>query len=155
MLYKDHAAFFAACPSPGVLAGIDYSASNVGLAVSDTRQTISNPLTTLKNHGHQKLAQHILDALRDYCPVGFVMGWPTHIDGNECDTCVSIKRFANIMIQKTQKPLLLIDERFTTKIAQSLLAPGNKTLKARAKLVDKIAASLILESALTPLSLQE
>ena len=150
MLYTSKAAFLKACPPPGVVVGIDYSANNVGLAVSDTRQTLCNPLTTLTNHGHQKLLQSMLKALQDYKPAGFVMGWPMHIDGNECDTCPSIKRFASIIIEKTHRPVLLMDERFTTKIAQALLAPGNKTLKAREKLVDKIAASLILEGALTP-----
>lgn len=148
MVYTDKIAFRKISSPPGVLVGIDYSTHSVGVAVSDHKQTLSSPLTTLKNYGHKKLLATLLDAVKEYTPIGYVIGWPLQFNGDEGVLCPSIKTFATLVLESTQKPILLMDERFTSKIAMSLLAQSQKTQKKKKKIVDKIAASVILESAL-------
>jgi len=149
VICKNKQEFQQSCAKKGVVVGVDYSASTVGVAVSDTLQMICNPLAVLVNTGHKKLLQDLLHLTQEHQPIAYVLGWPMHVDGRECDTCPSILRFAQKIWDATQCPILLMDERFTSKIAQTIMAP-QRTSKKR-KIEDKVAASLILESALCPL----
>ena len=125
---------------------IDYGLRRVGIAVTDPSKIISSPLETIDS-------ERILDFLSEYqkneALEKIVVGWPTDLRGKNTDATAMVERFINTL--KSKFPSISIekwDERFTSKMAKKvIIAGGVKKQKRRdKKLIDKISASLILQS---------
>lgn len=130
----------------GRILGIDYGTKRVGLAATDPLQIIASPLETVH-------AQDVLSYLKAYVqrePVeAFVLGMPKRLSGEATDNTQHVVGFQ----RKLQKefpgiPVHLVDERFTSKIAQQSMLAGGLKKKARQDkaTVDRISAVIILQS---------
>lgn len=115
--------------------------------MSDPNRIIAGPLTTVPAH-------ELLKFLQDYVPrenVGLiVMGEPHRLDGSDSETMSYIRPFLK-QLQKAMPniPVEMIDERFTTRMAQRAMIDGGVSKKDRNNkngLVDKVSATIILES---------
>lgn len=129
------------------ILAIDYGKKRCGLAVSDPNRIIAGPLTTVPAH-------ELLKFLQDYVPcenVGLiVMGEPHRLDGSDSETMSYIRPFLK-QLQKAMPniPVEMVDERFTTRMAQRAMIDGGVSKKDRNNkngLVDKVSATIILES---------
>lgn len=130
----------------GRIIGIDYGKKRVGLAVTDPLQIIASPLLTVP-------ANDIESFLVEYLskePVDeFVVGYPVQMNNLPSESVkyidIFIKRLKKLF---PDKPVNLVDERFTSKIAQrTILESGIGKMDRRDKtLADRISASLILQS---------
>ncbi len=127
------------------ILAIDYGTKRIGLAVSDPLQIIATPLETVPT-------QEALSFLQAYCekePVeAFVVGKPTGLDGNPTEITTDLENFLLKLIEVFPKiKIHRIDERFTSKIAEKVLAQSGKSKKARQQKgqVDKIAAAIMLQ----------
>lgn len=145
MIYRNPDDFKKAV-TQGVLVGLDYSKTSIGVSVSDVAYTIASPLCTLQNPGHQRLYAMIQNKLEDRVLGGWVIGWPLQFNGEEGAMCPSIQRCAAQLSSDSGAPALLFDERFTTKIALSLLSPMDHTRAKEKKKHDQMAASVLLTS---------
>jgi len=134
----------------GRILAIDYGQKRVGLAVTDMLHITANGLDTI-------LVHDVLDYLQKYIdkePVEtFVIGLPRQLNGEESDSMQYIRPFA-IGLQRRFPDIELVDERFTSVLAHKAMLEGGLKKKDRQNkaLVDKISATIILQSYLESLS---
>jgi putative holliday junction resolvase len=130
----------------GRIVAIDYGTKRVGLATTDVLQIIANPLETVH-------AKDVLVYLKNYVqrePVeAFVLGMPKRLSGEDTQATQHVVGFHRIL-QKTFPgiPVHLVDERFTSKMAQAAMLTGGLKKKDRQDkgTVDRVSAAIILQS---------
>ena len=140
--------------APGTrLLGIDLGTRSIGLALSDLGLMVASPAETLKR---RKFAQDFarMAALIDKESVGgLVIGYPLQMDGTPGTSCHRVMAFMDEVQKRIAFPALLWDERLTSAQAKRHMIEQADLSRARqAELVDKMAAGLILQSALDALS---
>ena len=124
---------------------IDYGKKRIGLAHTDLEKIIASPLDTV-------LTKEIFNYLNGYFETedvdSIVVGYPKTLQNKPAQIVDQIQKFIEQMKVKYNKPIYLVDERFTSKIAKkSLLASNMKKSKRQDKsMVDKISAAIILQS---------
>tara|TARA_B100000427_G_C15226691_1_gene471568 strand:+ start:172 stop:588 length:417 start_codon:yes stop_codon:yes gene_type:complete len=124
---------------------IDYGQKRIGLAHTDMEQIIASPLDTV-------LTKDIFDYLNHYFKTEdidcVVIGNPKTLKNEPALIFPKIQVFVKNIKKKYNKPVYLIDERFTSKIAKKSLVSSNmkKTKRKDKSMIDKISATLILQS---------
>lgn len=135
------------------MLGIDYGARRVGLAVSDASGVLARPLKSIDRQGLSSdslLADAVLgevDALgRDDDPVGtIVVGLPRRLDGTPNDQTPRVEAFAQVLRSRRPLPVILQDERLTSREAESRLAVRERDWRRRKQVLDAAAAAVILQ----------
>jgi len=134
--------------APGRLIGIDLGTKTIGLALSDVTRTIASSLETLKRTKFTPDAARLLDLAAEHAIAGLVLGLPANLDGTEGPRAQATRAFARNLNAISLLPILLWDERLTTAAAERMLIEADTSRKRRAELIDKLAATLILQGAL-------
>ncbi|MCC7250925.1 Holliday junction resolvase RuvX [Hyphomicrobium sp.] len=142
------AAAFAALLPPGRLIGIDAGTKTLGLALSDVTRSIASALETIRRTKFKDDVRRLLDIAEQHAVQGFVLGLPANLDGSEGPRAQATRAFARNLNAVTPLPILLWDERLTTLEAERMLIAADASRKRRADVIDKIAATLILQGAL-------
>jgi putative Holliday junction resolvase len=132
--------------------GIDLGTKRLGLALSDVTRTIASALTVLPRHSFKADSATLLGLARDHGVGGFVLGLPVHLSGREGRRAQATRAFARNFLRLTPLPLLLWDERLSTVAAEKALIEADTSRARRAQVIDKVAATLILQSALDRLA---
>lgn len=133
------------------LMGLDVGTKTIGLALSDITWTIATPLQTLERKKFQQDVQ-VLEALINKHQVsGLILGFPKNMDGSEGPRCQSIKQFSHNLLTKLNIPIGLWDERLSTVAVTRALLEADMSRKRRQEVVDKMAASYILQGVLDSL----
>ncbi len=125
----------------GRIAAIDYGLKRIGIAISDERKKIALPLTTVE--GGKKAIQNIAAAVREKNVERFVMGLPLLMNGKKGEMAEAVEKFAKAMEETLKIPVVLLDERLSSRQAEREI-PLNR--KARSETIDQVAATLILQS---------
>ncbi|MCD6035883.1 MAG: yrrK [Rickettsiales bacterium] len=148
--HEDTPAFAATLPPTGRLLGLDIGGSAIGLALSDTERRIATPLSTLVRENIHKDTGRLRTILREHNICGIVIGLPKSMSGDEGESCVMVRSFAQKLSKKLEDtlPVLFQDERFSTAAASRALSETSLTRKKRDALDDKMAAAFILQGAL-------
>lgn len=133
---------------PGRLIGIDAGTKTLGLALSDVTRAIGSALETIQRTKFSADAKRLLDITAKHSVQGFVLGLPSNLDGTEGPRAQATRAFARNLNALTPLPILLWDERLTTVEAERMLIQADATRKRRAEVIDKLAATLILQGAL-------
>jgi putative Holliday junction resolvase len=145
---EDIAVFRACLPAHGRLIGIDAGTKTLGLALCDVTRTIASPLETIHRKKFTADAAYLLDLARAHGVGGLIVGFPVNLDGAEGPRAQGTRALARNLNKLTPLPILLWDERLTTQIAERMLIEADQSRKRRAEVIDKLAATLILQSAL-------
>lgn len=145
--------FAKALPTGARLLGLDVGTKTVGLALSDVTRTIASGLTTLARGKFSADARRLLELAQEHSVGGFVIGLPISLDGSEGPRAQATRAFARNLGRLTPLPILLWDERLTTAAAERSLLEADVSRRRRAQVIDKVAATLILQSALDRLEL--
>ncbi len=129
----------------GRILGIDYGQKRVGLAVSDPLNMFATPLETVT-------VEQVTDFLKQYIaaePVDlFVVGYPRHLNNTPSQNAPRVTAFVTHLKRTFPAvPVILADERYTSKMAFQAMIDGGLKKKARRDkaTVDKISAVLILQ----------
>jgi putative Holliday junction resolvase len=138
------------------LLGIDHGDTRIGLAVSDQLGSFAHPYRTLQSG--PRLMDEIL-AIVDHEQISaIVIGLPKNMDGTLGPAAAKVKSFADRLAQliPTMK-ILFWDERLTTREAQRALHAAGKNTKQSKKMIDQVAAQILLQNYMdslqwTPLS---
>lgn len=133
---------------PGRLIGIDAGTKTLGLALSDVTRVIGSALETIQRTKFSVDAKRLLDITAKHSVQGFVLGLPSNLDGTEGPRAQATRAFARNLNALTPLPILLWDERLTTVEAERMLIQADASRKRRAEVIDKLAATLILQGAL-------
>ncbi len=136
---------FGDWPETGRLAGVDYGTVRVGIAICDPSRTWAGPLDTY-NRRTEPLDRDYFQKLCERENVaGWVLGLPLHCDGQESQKSVEVRDFAQWLFYFTNIPVRFFDERFTSALANRILAPAELSRNKKKKTIDRVAAHLILE----------
>lgn len=141
--------FLYLCPTKkqmGRIVAIDYGQKRVGIAVTDTLQLIANGLTTVS----PDTIFSFLEAYTQKEKVDeFIVGLPKQMNNEPSESMKYITPFVTGLKKKyPNTPVLFVDERFTSKLAQqTMLDSGiNKKSRQNKALIDQISATIILQS---------
>lgn len=130
----------------GRIIGIDYGTKRIGLAVTDPLQIFASPLNTVSIN---EFDDFIVNYMKHEEVDAFVIGYPVQMNNMPSESV----RYINPFIKKLNKDfpgkkIHLMDERFTSQMAQRTMIDGGVKKKGRQdkSTVDKISASIILQS---------
>jgi putative Holliday junction resolvase len=151
MIINDINIFIESLQKEGAILAIDHGSKKIGLAISDSSRLLSVPLANIKEEKTEKQIAAIKKFTNDYSFAAIIIGLPMNIMGDETDQSLIIRKFAKRLDLQFKVPIMLYDERFTSRIANNLLKMQGFNRKERNESDDKIAASLLLESFLTKL----
>jgi len=136
----------AAIASKKRLLGLDLGSKTIGLALSDTTWRIASPLETIRRRKLSLDLERLFSRVDEYDVGGFVIGLPVNMDGSEGSRCQATRAFADNVLQHRSIPITFQDERLSTVAVERMLVEEiDSTRKRRAKLVDKLAATYILQ----------
>ncbi|AHA27987.1 Holliday junction resolvase RuvX [Candidatus Liberibacter americanus] len=130
------------------IASIDLGTKKIGIAISDLGRRFANPRPFIIRKKIAQTAADLLDFAQKENVSAFVIGMPFNMNGSEGPRAQSTRAFVNNIIDIINLPFIFWDERLTTVSANNLLIDMNVSRKKRAKKVDSIAASLILQEVL-------
>lgn len=130
----------------GRLLAVDYGKKRTGLAVSDPLRIIATGLETVPT---ERLLAFLADYLKKETVDEFVVGMPKTLKNEDSEIAPLVRNFVAVL--KTtypEKPVHLVDERFTSSMAQRAMIDGGMKKKDRRikENVDKISATIILQS---------
>lgn len=134
------------------ILGLDYGEKRIGVAVCDELGLTAQGLPTIirKNKKHD---WEILENLvRQYKVEKIVVGYPVRMDGSEGIQCEKVNRFAFLMEKTFSLPIIKWQETLSTKEAEEILIDSGVRWKKRKKMVDKLAACIILQGYLDSIS---
>ena len=151
MVTSDPAAFAEVLPERGRLIGLDVGTKTIGTALCDAMWTIASPAALIRRtkFSVDKMALEALivqQAVR-----GIIIGLPLNLDGTDSPRTQSTRAFARNM-DVLGLPILLWDERWSTAAVTRTLIDADASRARRADLVDKLAASYILQGAIDRLA---
>lgn len=130
----------------GRILCFDYGAKRVGVAVTDEQRIISTPLLTCEN---KKIFEFTESYLNENNVDLLLVGMPLDLRGEPTDSTAITKSFiSKLSSQFSSIKIDTYDERYTSKIAKdSLIFLGkNKKYRRKKSNIDKVSASLILQS---------
>ena len=140
---------FASALAPGArLIGIDVGTKTLGLALSDVSRMIASALETIRRTKFKIDADRLLALAHEHGVGGFVVGLPINLDGSQGPRAQASRAFARNLTALTEAPILLWDERLSTAEAERMLIAADTSRRRRAEVIDKLAATLILQGAL-------
>lgn len=127
--------------------GLDLGSKTLGIAISDLTGVIATSYKIIRhNEEYNKLIDEILKIVTEEKISAIVLGLPKNMDntiGYKGELSISFKEKLE---KKIQIPIYLQDERLTTKEAESILIKNDTSRKKRKKVIDSLAATIILQS---------
>jgi putative holliday junction resolvase len=126
--------------------GLDVGNRRVGVAVSDELGLTAQPVLTLERKANARADLRSLARLaRRFGVAGIVVGLPLHLSGEEGSQAKKTRAFAGELGKLTGLPIHFEDERLTTEAAHAVLYEAGRKRQTHRKLVDQVAAVVILE----------
>ncbi len=127
--------------------GLDVGAKRIGVAVSDELGLTAQPVLTLERKRNPRDDLRSLARLaRRFEVAGIVVGRPLHLSGEQSVRADKTEAFAAELGTLTALPIHLWDERLTTHEAHRILYEAGRGRQEHRKVVDQVAATLILQS---------
>lgn len=131
----------------GVRLAVDVGSARIGIASCDPGGLIASPLTTVRR-GRGDLAE-IARLAADRHVIEIVVGLPTSLSGKPGQAADQARDFAEALARAVAPTRVrLVDERFTTVIANAALRQGGRNSRERRTVIDQAAAALLLQGAL-------
>ena len=138
----------AAIPPAGKLLGLDLGTKTIGVAISDAMRYAATPLETIKRSKFTQDAERLIALAAENQAVAIVLGLPLNMDGSEGPRVQSTRAFARNLSQKLDLPIVFWDERLSTAAVTRMMIDADLRRDRRAEIVDKLAASYILQGLL-------
>ena len=141
--------FFALLPAKGRLMALDVGTKTIGLALSDAERIIASPLTLIARSKLSKDLVTLAELVATHQVAGVVIGYPVNMDGSEGPRCQATRQFARDLCAHLPLPCLLADERLSTvAVSRMMTEEADLSRARRAELVDKLAATYLLQGVL-------
>lgn len=124
---------------------IDLGERYIGLAVSDDYAWSAQGLSTLTRLNWEKDFSRINEIIKRYQVKEVVVGLPRHLNGSLGLQGQKVMSFVNQLRQRLNLPVATWDERLSTVAAERVLLEADVSRKGRKKVIDKLAAVIILQ----------
>jgi putative Holliday junction resolvase len=126
--------------------GIDLGTKRIGVAASDTSGTLASPVTVIERTGNEQRDHRLVaDVIAEYGAELVVVGLPLSLDGSVGRAAQSALDEVERMKPRLSVPVEVWDERFTTVTAHEQLMERRMRAEARRRIVDKVAAAVLLQ----------
>ena len=128
--------------------GLDLGNRTVGMAISDYLGIIANPIGTFRfeDQDLKKALSYVKEKVSEYNVEKIVLGLPKNMNGSigfQAEYCL---KFKEILENELKMEVIMIDERLTSKQADVIMLQADLSRQKRKKNVDKLAATLILQT---------
>ena len=134
------------------ILGLDYGEKRIGVAICDelglTAQGLSTIIRKNKKHDWELLG----NLVKNYQVDKIVIGYPLKLDGSAGIQCEKVDRFTLLLEKTFALPVIKWQETLSTKEAEEILINSGVRWEKRKKMVDKLAACLILQNYLDSIS---
>lgn len=129
----------------GRVLGVDLGSKRIGFAVSDPDRIIATALKMIECLSDKQIKKAITDVCAETKAELCVLGHPINMDGSKGPAAQRAQKFVDELTIELSIPVVLWDERLTTKTANELLIEAGTRRDKRKGLVDKIAAQIMLQ----------
>lgn len=132
----------------GRIMALDVGDVRIGIAVSDIMAIIANPIesyTRSKTDINIDI-QHIQAIVKERNVELIVCGLPISMNGQENTQSAKTRQFIDMLVKTIDVPVKFYDERLTSVSAERVLIQGNVRRENRKKVIDKLAATIILQN---------
>lgn len=126
--------------------GLDLGSKTCGIAISDRTGLIATSLEVIRYDDYDELINKLNDIVISRNVDAFVLGNPKNLDGSLSKRSEITLKFKDMLLNKFNMEVIMQDERLSTVEAERMLISNNTKRKNRKKVIDKIAATIILQS---------
>ncbi len=131
------------------IMGLDFGSKTVGVAVCDPLGFTAQGLETITRKEENKLrhtCQRIETLIQEYEITSIILGYPKNMDDSIGERAQKTEEFKKMLERRTGLSVILWDERLTTVEADQILRESGVPKTERKKVIDKVAAEIILQS---------
>lgn len=129
----------------GRIMGLDIGDKTIGVAVSDIMGLTAQGVTTIKRVGKKKDIEEIKKIISEKQVNKIVSGLPKNMNGTVGPQGEKVQKFCELLKEETNLPIEFWDERLSTVAAERSLIEGNVRRENRKKVIDMLAAVIILQ----------
>ncbi len=129
-----------------MIVALDVGERRIGVAISDPGESFSLPLRTIDRTTLHDDLEAILDIAREYAAHTLVIGDPVALNGERGIAAQKMDAFVEVLAKAYDGAIERVDERMTTAQATRSLIAADASRKQRKRVVDQLAAALILDS---------
>ena len=132
----------------GKILGLDLGTRTIGIAISDSLEMIASAVETyrFKEDDFDSALKRVVEISKERKVSKIVLGYPKHMNGDIGDKALLCEDFRNKLIDSLGLEVILIDERWTTKLAQNRLLEFDLSRNKRKQIIDKMSAVVILQN---------
>lgn len=125
--------------------GIDYGTKTIGVAISDPLGWTAQGIEIIKRTNIDKDIRSLVKLVEEYDVQEIVVGFPKNMNNTIGPMAEEAQKFSELIHKKIALPVHLWDERWTTMEAERMLVSADISRGKRKKVIDKVAAVLILQ----------
>ncbi|MEG7529851.1 MAG: Holliday junction resolvase RuvX [Hungatella sp.] len=136
------------------IMGLDFGSKTVGVSICDPLGFTAQGIETITRGEENKLRRtlsRIEVLIKEYEIESIVLGYPKNMDDSIGERAKKSEEFQAMLVRRTGLPVILWDERLTTIEADQILQESGVRREHRKKVIDKIAACIILQGYLDSL----
>jgi len=129
----------------GTVLAFDFGEKRIGIAIGETQLALAHPLTTIAAEQTDVRFEAIGRIIAEWRPCLLVVGLPVHMDDTEHAFTARARRFARQLEGRFNLPVELVDERLSSREAESMLRAAGVAAKRQKPVRDHVAAQTILQ----------
>lgn len=133
------------------ILGLDIGDRTIGVAVSDPLGYTAQGITTIRRKNEDKDIEELIKLCTEYNVETIISGLPKNMNGTIGPQSEKVLQFCELLKTKIDIPIKMWDERLTTVAAQRAMLEADLSRAKRKKIVDKMAATYILQGYLDSL----
>jgi putative Holliday junction resolvase len=122
--------------------GVDFGTTRIGLAISDPLGLTARPLSVVPR---SEVLEEVVNLVKEQDIGTIVVGLPTGLSGGEGVSATEARKLAEEIRTVTGVDVVMVDERFTSRLAEVALLESGMKRRKRRETVDKVAAAIILQ----------
>lgn len=127
------------------IMGLDVGDRTIGVAISDPLLLTAQGIKTIRRESNKKDIEQIEDLIKKYDVNKIVIGFPKNMNNTVGPQGEKVLNFIDKLKKRINIEIILEDERLTTMAAERTLIEGDVSRQNRKKVIDKVAATYILQ----------
>ena len=128
--------------------GLDLGSRTIGIAISDALGIIASGVETYRfeDDRYDLALKRVIEVSKERKVEKIVLGYPKHMNGDIGEKAKLCEDFKKMIEEYLNLEVILVDERWTTKLANNRLLEADISRKKRKQVIDKMAAVVILQN---------
>lgn len=128
------------------ILGLDVGSKRIGVALSDGLGLTAQGLDTIRSKGRKNDIESVCGLVKNHQVSEIVVGVPLSMDGTDSAQTGRVREFAEQLESRVDVPVVMWDERLSSVAAERALLEADMSREKRKKVIDKVAAMIILQS---------